>query len=213
MNFGKLTLLVLTCASLSLSWPPAAASVLNLIRQPGWSAERCGSSQPSDKLGCYLTPTAAPTPQTTAMGAWRLVRTPNPAGGRDAVSIMRTADLTKSDLDFAGLMLRCGETATEVMLVLVRPVRPRSHPKITLTVNADRWDFTSSVVPPGEALLLPAEASVLAAGPWQSAPELAITVDDEQGPIRGVVPLAGLGAAFRTLVSNCPAPGPTGIVR
>ena len=38
-------------------------------------------------------------------GAWRLVRTSNPSGGRDAVSIMHTADIARSDVDFAGLML------------------------------------------------------------------------------------------------------------
>src|SRR5271168_4825245 len=35
-------------------------------------------------------------------GEWRLVRSPDPRGGPDAVSIMHTADVSRSDPDFAG---------------------------------------------------------------------------------------------------------------
>jgi hypothetical protein len=138
-------------------------------------------------------------------GPWRLVRTPNPAGGRDAVSIMRTADTVRSDLEFAGLMLRCSENNAEVLIVLVRPIPPRAHPKVIVNFNGRSAEFTAVVVPPGAAVLLPSAATILAAGAWQSAPELAVTVDDEQGPIRGTVSLAGLSAAFHTLRENCPS--------
>ncbi len=35
-------------------------------------------------------------------GGWRLVKTPDPSGGPDAVSVLHAADTTKSDLNFAG---------------------------------------------------------------------------------------------------------------
>jgi hypothetical protein len=117
---------------------------------------------------------------------------------------MQTADIARSDLGLAGLMLRCGENSTELLVVLVQPIPPRAHPKVMVSASGKSAEFTATVVPPGVAVLLPQGASALAAGPWQSATELAVEVDDDQGPIRGIVSLAGLGAAFRTLLSNCP---------
>jgi len=141
----------------------------------------------------------------TPADMWRLVRTPDPVGGREAVSITRTADVLKSDLEFAGLMLRCGERSVEVLIVLVRAFPPRAHPKVKVTAGSATAEFAASVVPPEVLLLLPHEASALAAGPWQAAPELTVTIEDERGAIRGVVPLTGLGQALALLRSNCPA--------
>ena len=174
--------------------------------------ERCRAiPDATARLHCYedadpaLAPKARPGP-SGAPENWRLVRTPNPGGGRDAVSIMRTADITRSDIDLAGLMLRCGENNTEVVVVLVHPIPPRAHPKVMISANGKSAEFTATVVPPGLAVLLPPGASALAAGPWQAAAELAIEIDDDQGPIRGIVSLAGLSTALRTLQSNCPFP-------
>jgi hypothetical protein len=141
-----------------------------------------------------------------AVDMWRLVRTPDPIGGREAVSITRTADVSKSDLEFAGLMLRCGERSVEVLIVLVRAFPPRVHPKVQISTGSATVEFTATVVPPEVLLLLPRDATVLAAGSWQGASELAVTVEDERGPIRGVVPLAGLGHALALLKSTCPVP-------
>jgi hypothetical protein len=137
--------------------------------------------------------------------AWRLVRTPDPAGGRDAVSITRTVDIAKSDLEFAGLMLRCGERSVEVLIVLVKAFPPRAHPKVKLTAGSSSVELTASVVPPDVLLLLPRDATALAEGAWQAPTELAVTVEDEQGPIRGVISLRGFGQALASLKSNCPA--------
>ena len=143
---------------------------------------------------------------STPVDMWRLVRTPDPVGGRDAVSITRTADVSKSDLEFAGLMLRCEERSVEVLIVLVRAFPPRAHPSVKVTAGSATAQFTASVVPPEVLLLLPREATSLAAGPWQAATELTVTVEDERGAIRGIVPLTGLGHAMALLRSNCPAP-------
>jgi len=141
----------------------------------------------------------------TSVDMWRLVRTPDPIGGREAVSITRTADVSKSDLEFAGLMLRCGERSVEVLIVLVRAFPPRVHPKVEVSAGSATAKFTASVVPPEVLLLLPHEATALAEGQWQAATELAVTVEDERGAIHGVVPLTGLGHALALLRSSCPA--------
>jgi hypothetical protein len=188
---------------------------------PDGNFERCRSiADDAARLRCYEAATAnpakAPPPRTPgpvpgpATGPWRLVRTPNPVGGRDAVSVMKTADITKSDIDLAGLMLRCGETNIEVLVVLVRPLPPRARPKVTVTADGKTMNFIASVVPPGAELLLPLEATALASGPWQAAPELSVEVggvegDDQPTLIQGVISLAGLGAALPRLQANCPS--------
>ena len=143
---------------------------------------------------------------TTQVDMWRLVRTSDPIGGHEAVSITRTADVSKSDLEFAGLMLRCGERSVEVLIVLVRAFPPQVHPRVEVSAGSATAQFTANVVPPEVLLLLPHEASALAAGSWQAATELAVTVEDARGAIRGVVSLTGLGHALALLRSNCPAP-------
>jgi hypothetical protein len=155
--------------------------------------------------GAYADVAASrPSEEPSVADTWRLVRTPNPAGGRDAVSVMHTADVFRSDLDFAGLMLRCGDNTIEALLVLVRPFPRRAHPTVTVGVGPTRTEFTASVVPPGALVLLPPRAAALAAGPWQAMPELTIRIEDGEGPIRGVVPLTGLRRALHLLRSNCP---------
>jgi hypothetical protein len=193
------------------------------VAGPDSNFERCRAIiEDAARLRCYEAATSnpgkaplpqnpSPTPGPTVgpgTGPWRLVRTSNPAGGREAVSVMKTADLTKSDIDFAGLMLRCGDGNIEVLIVLVRPLPPRAHPKVTVTVGSKTTEFIATVVPPGAEVLLPQEASFLASGPWQAAAELAVEVgavegDDQPTPIQGVISLAGLGAALARLQANC----------
>jgi|HubBroStandDraft_6_1064221.scaffolds.fasta_scaffold505215_2 hypothetical protein len=200
------------------------AAVGRTFGQPAAGAdnnfERCRAiADGAARLRCYEAATAKPAPglplptpgPSLTTGPWRLVRTPNPAGGPDAVSVMKTADVTKSDIDLAGLMLRCGKSNFDVRLVLVRPLPPRARPKVTATASGRTADLIGSVVPPGAEVLLPQEATALASGPWQIAPDLSVEVgpvegDDPPTPIRGVIALAGLGAALAQLQANCPAP-------
>ena len=139
---------------------------------------------------------AAATQAATA-GNWRLLRTANPQGGRDAVSMSRTADMARSDLDLAGMMLKCGEHGTENF-------PPRARPEVTISALGREWRFGASVVPPGAELLLPTEATYLAAGAWQSAHELSVSVKSQEQSFRGIIPIDGLAAAFATLSANCP---------
>jgi len=183
---------------------------------PQASLQRCRIiADDAARLRCYedatSKPTSPPAPKPgLGIGTWRLVRTPNPVSGADTVSIMRTADIVKSDIDLAGLMLRCAKSNFEVVIVLVRPLPLRAHPKVTVGTGGSSVDFTATVLPPGAEVLLPADASALALGPWQAAPELSVQIaavdgDEASAPMYGIIPLAGLGAAIPLLLSNCPS--------
>lgn len=200
-------------AIVCVGWLAGAASAiaqeLGSPTAPEAAFERCQAiKDDAARLYCYQNSTetaAGASHQPDELGTWHLLRTPNPIGGRPAVSIMQSADISRSDLDLAGLMLRCGESATEVLIVLVRYLAPDAHPKVTVGTGPTGTQFSGTVVPPGLLVLLPAEAASLATGPWQAAPELAVSVDDERGAIRGVIPLTGLKGALQMLRFNCPA--------
>jgi hypothetical protein len=140
---------------------------------------------------------------TPIAGKWRLVHTPAPRAGRerqDIVSIMTTAELSGSDIDFAGLDLRCAEPDFEVMIFLLAPLRPQARPDIT--INSKK--LSGAVVSPGTAIQLPREASDLARQQWLSVPNLSIEVENDGTKIHGVISLDGFNKALQTLVENCP---------
>jgi hypothetical protein len=144
-------------------------------------------------------------PAATNAGTWRLVRTPNPRGGPDAVSIMQTADAARSDIDLAGLMLRCSDTGFDVLVVFLKPFPPRTHPKVKLTTGGATVHLEAAVIPPGAAISLPAEAAMLLKGSGQSSSEVAIEVEDDSNATRGIISLVGLGPALSLLTANCPS--------
>jgi hypothetical protein len=135
-------------------------------------------------------------------GGWRVVRTRHPQGGPDAVSIMHTADTSKSDIELAGLMLRCGNGGAEILVILLRPFPLRARPKVAFGKPGSEIRFETSVAAPGTMILLPGDAATLINGPWRSLSELSIQVDDEQVSIRGAVALTGLKPAFDVLTAN-----------
>jgi hypothetical protein len=143
-------------------------------------------------------------------GTWRMVRTPNPTGGPDALSIMQLADTKKSDLGLAGMALRCREGGVEILIVLVGALSLKLHPKVEINAAGNPEHFVATVVPPGSSLLLPPAASQLASGPWEAITELAIKIEAEQSgdamaSIQGVIPLAGLRQALLSLRASCPS--------
>lgn len=157
-------------------------------------------------LGLFSAAAAAETMHPQLAGGWHLVRTANPHGGPDAVSISRTAELSRSDPDLAGIMLRCGEKSIEIAIVVVTPFSPRARPDVTIQTDGKEWKFSPVVVvPPGAELLLPAQATSLASGPWQFARELAVKVTSPEQSLGGVIPIDGIAQAFATLAANCPA--------
>ena len=140
----------------------------------------------------------------TIAGGWRLLRSPNPQGGPDAISVGHTADVTRSDLDLAGMMLKCSDNGPEIVIVVVTPFPPRAQPEVTIAASGQEWRFVASIVPPGAQLLLPPEAARLATGAWQRATELSIQVKSAEKTFSGVIPTGELGTAFTTLLANCP---------
>jgi hypothetical protein len=142
--------------------------------------------------------------QPIEAGTWRLSRTANRSGGPDSISITKIAGSTQSDHDIAGLMLRCGEGATtEVLVVLIEPLRPQTHPKVTVVAGATTTELTGSVVTPGALVLLPEKASALVEHTWQSVPELAVAIAEDHRSLHGVIPLADIRTAMHTLQSIC----------
>jgi hypothetical protein len=146
--------------------------------------------------------------RSSASDSWPLVRTPHPrgGGGPDAVSVMRTADTTRSDPELAGLMIRCAEKpGLEIVLALVRPIPPRSRRDVVVVAaGAAQVLLHAEVTSAGTALLLPVETSTFTAGPWSNTKEIAVTIRDPDGEIRGVIPIDGIGRAMAKLSANCP---------
>jgi hypothetical protein len=116
---------------------------------------------------------------------------------------MHPADAVQSDPDLAGLMVRCGSPDPEVLVVVVRPFPPRAHPTVRIGAPGEVMPFTATVVPPGVAVLLPAEAGRIASQTWQFASHLVIEVADDQGLIRGMVATGQLGPALGALMAAC----------
>jgi hypothetical protein len=135
-------------------------------------------------------------------GKWRLVRTPDPRAGREGkevVSIMATAELSGSDIDFAGLNLRCADPNFDVLIFLLSPLRPQAQPVIAINGKI----FHGNVVSPGTAILLPKEASDLAREQWRSLPNLSVEVDNDGTKTHGLISLEGFDTALQTLVGAC----------
>jgi hypothetical protein len=167
-----------------------------------------------ERMRCEKEEDSGPSPnvsqqQSPEPGTWQLARTPNPAGGPESISIMKSANITGSDQGIAGLMLRCGEGATtEVLVVLTERLPLRTHPKVTIVAAATTTELIASVVTPGSLVLLPEKASALVEDAWQSVPELAVSISENRRSLHGVIPLADISTAMRTLQSNCPAAVP-----
>jgi hypothetical protein len=119
--------------------------------------------------------------------------------------MMHTADTGRSDLDLAGLMLRCGEKDVDLVIVVVTPFPPRARPTVTISANGKEWQFDARVVSPGAELLLPMDAMSLVTGAWQSARELAVSVSSPERSFGGVIPIDGVANALSTLATKCPA--------
>src|ERR1700733_1660109 len=89
----------------------------------------------------FVVATASFVLPPNAAEAWRLLRTADPRGGNDHASMSAIADMTRSDLDLAGLMLQCdagrhdsavaaqNPTGAEGVIVAVTPFPPRAKPR------------------------------------------------------------------------------------
>lgn len=145
-------------------------------------------------------PPRAASPDSQTIGEWRFIRTPNPQGGSEAVSITRPGDLAKSDPNFVGIMIRCAASDIEVLAVLLQPLPPRARP--TVIVNGVKFD--GQVVPPG-MVRLPPELSVSARAQWPKLPSVSLQVEEGGTSTKGTVFLDGLDQALEKLTTTCPA--------
>jgi hypothetical protein len=174
----------------------------------GAPAQDCSKLlDPQDRASCeerFSQSVRASSSTAELDGGWRLVRTPNPQGGGfDAISIMHISDTVKSDFALAGLTFRCGISGIEPLLIVLEPLATASNPQVRLTAGSTQSQFQGATVQGGLALLLPATASSLATGPWQTANELSVEIAIKPVPIKGTVPLSGLSNALRTLTQMC----------
>jgi hypothetical protein len=196
--------------SIILLYLVATTSILAQARDVSQGFEKCTAiADDQARLNCLkdLLPNASSDPAASAAhDSWPLVRTPNPRGGPDAVSIMRTADTGRSDPDLAGLMIRCQEKpGFEVLLALVRPFPPRTKRDVVISAGTAQSVLHAETSPTGTALILPIEATALTTGPWRGLEEFAVTIKDPEAEIRGVIPLGGLAPAMAKLGATCPS--------
>lgn len=165
-----------------------------------------GHCSPAAPLGApFRCEDRAITAQSQDSHGWKLFRSRDPRGGPDAISIMHVADLSNSDPDIAGIMLRCvgNGDGIETLVIVIEPRPPRARPHVVTAVSGASATFEATVVPPFTALLLPEQATALITGPWKSASELTVQVESEQGTGHGVILLRGLRPALELLTTNC----------
>ncbi|AMN43767.1 hypothetical protein RHPLAN_53510 [Rhodoplanes sp. Z2-YC6860] len=145
-------------------------------------------------------PSPGGSPDSQTIGEWRFIRTPNPQGGSEAVSITRPGDLAKSDPNFVGIMIRCAASDIEVLAVLLQPLPPRARPIVV--VNGVKFD--GQIVPPG-MVRLPPELSTSARTQWPKLPSVSLQVEEGGTSTKGMVFLDGLDQALEKLTTTCPA--------
>jgi hypothetical protein len=119
--------------------------------------------------------------------------------------LCQMANASQSDIGLAGLMVRCGETRFDVLIVLFKAFPPRTHPRVKLATRDSTVEVQATVLSPGVVISLPREAAALVHGPWQSSREVAVEISEDNDLIRGVISLVGLESALQLLMSNCPS--------
>jgi hypothetical protein len=183
---------------------PAAGAIGQVFTKSSAFGPCLSNTGNAQHLGCNGSLASELPPQGVAdVGMWRLVRTPHPRGGADMVSIIHTADTLHSDLDLAGLSIRCSDKGVEALLVVLEPRSPRTQPQVRIGAGSVSAVFVSSVVTPFSLILLPPDAATLITGPWKSLPDLSVQIDSDGSVARGIVQLAGLPAALQLLNANC----------
>ncbi|WP_245448474.1 hypothetical protein [Bradyrhizobium nitroreducens] len=175
-----------------------AGSFLGGADRPFGAAGPCARSSCT---GIPLVEVAAPAPSSV----WKFSRTQGVKEGESFAAITKTADTTQSDPDFAGLIVRCAPKGKiDVLVALIRPFPPRSHPKVTIaTSGGGTLTVEASMAAAGAAVLLPDEISAFADGKWQTTASLSLIVKESDSEIKGVVALNGLREAYNSLLANC----------
>ncbi|MGL9621370.1 hypothetical protein QRQ56_25475 [Bradyrhizobium sp. U531] len=175
-----------------------AGSLLGGADRPLDPATSCARSP---CRGAAVVEVAAPATSSI----WKFSRTQGGKEGESFAAITKTADTTQSDPDFAGLIVRCAPKGKiDVLVALIRPFPPRSHPKVTIAASGGgTLTVEASMAAAGAAVLLPDEVSAFAAGKWQTTASLSLVVRESDSEIKGMVALNGLREAYNSLLANC----------
>jgi hypothetical protein len=105
-------------------------------------------------------------------------------------------------------MIRCSEKpGLEVVIGLIRPLPPRSKRDVVILSGAGQPILHAEIEPPGTALALPIDATAFTTGPWRELRQLSFRILDDQGDIKGAIPLQGVGPAIAKLSASCPSGG------
>ncbi len=208
-RFGAILLIALILSGYLLSGIPNASAQQQTDISEGFAKCKVIADDQA-RLNCLkkLLPSAdsAAIPAQSSQDRCPLVVTPHPGGGREAVSIMRTADTARSDPDLAGLMIRCQEKpGFEVLLALVRPFPPRAPRDVVINLGSTRPVLHAEVSSLGTGLVLPVEPAIFTTEPWRELRELDVVIKDPEGEIHGVIPLDGLAPAMAELSARCPS--------
>ncbi|MFK4505522.1 hypothetical protein IQ17_04302 [Bradyrhizobium daqingense] len=180
--------------------PLLAGSLLGAADRPWGPASPCTSST---GFSCQEAPIVAAATSAPS-SVWKFTRTQGTKDGESFAAIMKTADTTQSDPDFAGLIVRCAPKGkVDVLVALIRPFPPRSRPKVTIAASGGTLTFDAGMAAAGAAVLLPDEVSAFAAGKWQTTPSLSVVIREGDTEIKGMVALNGLREAYHSLLANC----------
>ncbi|MDF0578873.1 hypothetical protein [Bradyrhizobium yuanmingense] len=165
------------------------------------AAVPCPGSAGAFCRGAAVVEVAAPA----STSVWKFTRTQGTKDGESFAAIMKTADTTQSDPDFAGLIVRCAPKGkVDVLVALIRPFPPRARPKVTIAASGGgTLTFEAGMAAAGAAVLLPDEVSAFAAGKWQTTASLSVVVREGDSEIKGMVALNGLQEAYHALLANC----------
>lgn len=181
--------------------PLLAGSLFSAADRPLGPAGPCSDGATSFCPGSPVVAVAAPA----SSSVWKFTRTQGAKDGESFAAIMKTADTTQSDPDFAGLIVRCAPKGkVDVLVALIRPFPPRARPKVTIAASGGgTLTFDASMAAAGAAVLLPDEVSAFAAGKWQTTASLSVFVKEGDSEIKGTVALNGLREAYHSLLADC----------
>jgi hypothetical protein len=116
---------------------------------------------------------------------------------------MHTADVSHSDPQLAGLMIRCSQHGPEALIVTLQAFPLRARPHVAFGKPGNEANVQATVAAPGTMILFPQDAASLINGPWKGLNELSVRIDEGSAGIKGFVELTGLQAAFKVLQANC----------
>jgi hypothetical protein len=161
-------------------------------------------ASPAQTFGLDKATAAKQENATQSVGGWRLVHAENPQGGKASFAITRSADISKSDTDLAGLMIRCGSDRYEVLVVLLVSFSPRTRPLVNIAVGGKELSLEATVVTPFTALLLPHQArELIDEAALAQERELSVDVGGAQNTVHGAIPLDRLSAGLDLLNASC----------